>query len=95
MLKANRTYYSYNSVRDGSLLAVFRVHDDESKLPERYAVGFGWVDCQAVFYQLATGDLGPGDVIGEEEALALIRELKNGHFPWRWAAALKSLLRIQ
>jgi HEPN domain-containing protein len=68
-------YYAPTPVSGGNVRAIFRYFSDESKLPEKYVLGAGWIEDQRLLGYLMMGELGPPDVVTEEKAQEIIKQL--------------------
>ena len=71
------TYYAAWPLLGGAPTAVFRFFDDAAKTPERYTKDAGWITDYRLLLKQMSGDLGPADMISEEEALQIINRLND------------------
>ncbi len=69
------TYYASTPLRGGAATAIFRHYKEDTRLPERYTREFGWIADKRILLELMNGNLGPADMVSEEEALGIVSRL--------------------
>jgi hypothetical protein len=76
-MNSSITYYAVKPITGGTATAVLRFYDNQGKIPERYTHDTGWIEDQELFLELASGNLGPTDIISESDAQEVINQINR------------------
>lgn len=80
-MTANVIYYARFPLNGGQPYALFRYYADNKCLPEKYVPGKGWIGDDRLLLYLMMGELGPPDVVSEDELLKIIEILNASNAP--------------
>lgn len=72
------TYYPITPLSREKPTTVWRFFDEDGKSPEMYKPRIGWVADDRLFLSLMNGEISDSDIITEEKAIKIIKDIELG-----------------